>query len=150
MNSLPQIKVISPQKIKCILNNKRQLKKFQGTQVQESAARKFELKLLLQRTTGQKKIFFTVTFYYFFTFYIFYHFCNTKHKLFITFLSIGLHVTKIYHKIQYIPNIISVNFLNLNPAYKNIDERSMDTGLKLDVYERLRRRCGHLLNGSCS
>ena len=49
---------------------KRQLKTFQGTQLQESVENQFELKLPSQRTKGREIKIFTVTFY------IFYHFCN--------------------------------------------------------------------------
>ena len=54
----------------------------------------------------------------------------------------------IRYSIFLISFITSVSFLNLNLAYKNIDKSPMDTGLKLDVYETLRRRHGRLLNAS--
>ena len=155
-------------KNKCILNivqqasnkipiertksRKRQSKKFQGAQVQESTARKFELTSLPQRTTGQRK-------------YIFYGnillFPKVLHlpsflqlKLFINFLSIGFQTMSLKRTMGYsillISFITSISFSNLSLAYKNIDESPVDTGLKWGVYETFRRCHGCLFNASCT
>ena len=56
----------------------------------------------------------------------------------------------IRYSIFLIPFIISVSFLNLNLAYKNIDRRPMDPGLKLGVHEAFRKRHGRLFNALCT
>ena len=109
-------------KNKCILNilqqasneipvertqgKKRQSKKFQGTQIRESTARKFELTSLPQRTTGQKKY---ILYGNILLFLNVLHLSFLQHKLFITFLSIGFQTMSLKRTI--ICSIFLISFI---------------------------------------
>ena len=110
-------------KNKCILNivqqasdkipaertksRRRQSKKFRGTQVRESTARKFELTSLLQRTTRQRKYIFYGNILLFLN--VLHLLSFLQHKLFITFLSIGFQTMSLKRTIRY--SIFLISFI---------------------------------------
>ena len=130
---------------------KRQSKKFQCTQLQESAESQFELTSPSRRTTEQEKKIYGN----------FLLFLNVLHllsflqqKLIITFLSIGFKSMSLKRTIIYsiflISFITSVSFLNLNLAFNSIDRNPVDAGLRLGLCETFRRRPERLLSASCA
>ena len=131
---------------------KRQSKKFQATQVQESVEKQFELTSPLQRATGQGKNLFYGNFLLFLN--VLHLLSFLQQKLIITFLSVGFQTMSLKRTIRYsiflISFIASVSFLNLNLAFNSIDRSPVDTGLRLGLHETFRRRHGRLLNASCA
>ena len=127
-------------------SKKRQLKKFQGTQLQESVENQFELRSPSQITKGQEINIFYGNFLHLLPF--------LQQKLFITFSSIGFQTMSLKRTIRYsiflISFIASVSFLNLNLAFNSIHRRPADAGLRLNLHETFRRRHGRLLSASCA
>ena len=111
---------------------KRQLKKFQGTQLQESVESQFDQRSPSQRTTGQQINIFYGNFLHLLSF--------LQQKLFITFASIGFQTMSLKRTIRdsifLILFITSVSFLNLNLAFNSIDRSPVDAGL---VWTYMRR-----------
>ena len=125
---------------------KRQLRKFQGTQLQESVENQFELSSPSQRTKGQEINIFYGNFLHLLPF--------LQQKLFITFSSIGFQTMSLKRTIRYsiflISFITSVSFLNLNLAFNSIDRNPVDAGLRLGLHETFRRRYGRPVSASCA
>ena len=125
---------------------KRQLRKFQGTQLQESVENQFELSSPSQRTKGQEINIFYGNFLHLLPF--------LQQKLFITFSSIGFQTMPLKRTIRYsiflISFITSVSFLNLNLAFNSIDRNPVDAGLRLGLHETFRRRYGRPVSASCA
>ena len=123
-----------------------QLRKFQGTQLQESVENQFELSSPSQRTKGQEINIFYGDFLHLLPF--------LQQKLFITFSSIGFQTMSLKRTIRYSIFLISfitiVSFLNLNLALNSIDRNPVDVGLRLGLHETFRRRHGCLLSASCA
>ena len=123
---------------------KRQLRKFQGTQLQESVENQFELSSPSQRTKGQEINIFYGNVLHLLPF--------LQQKLFITFSSIGFQTMSLKRTIRcsifLISFITSVSFLNLNLAFNSIDRSPVDAGLRLGLHETFRRRHGRLLSAS--
>ena len=115
---------------------KRQLKNFQGTQLQESVESQFELRSQSQWTIGQKINIFYGNFLHLLSF--------LQQKLFNTFSWIGFQTMSLKRTLRYsiflISFITSVSFLNLNLVFNSIDRSSVDTGLRLVLLETFRRR----------
>ena len=130
--------------VETIKRKKRQLKKFRGTQLQESVENQFELSSPSQRTKGQEINIFYGNFLHLLPF--------LQQKLFITFSSIGFQTMSLKRTIRYsiflISFITSVSFLNLNLAFNSIDRSPVDAGLRLGLHETFRRRHGRLLSAS--
>ena len=133
-------------------SKKRQSKKFQATQVQESVEKQFELTSPLQRATGQGKNIFYGNFLLFLN--VLHLLSFLQQKLIITFLSVGFQTMSLKRTIRYsiflISFITNVSFLNLSLAFNNINRSPVDTGLRLGLHETFRRRHGRLLNASCA
>ena len=125
---------------------KRQLRKFQDSQLQESVENQFELSSPSQRTKGQEINIFYGNFLHLLPF--------LQQKLFITFSSIGFQTMSLKRTIRYsiflISFITSVSFLNSNPAFNSIDRNPVDAGLRLGLHETFRRRHGRPLSTSCA
>ena len=132
--------------VETIKRKKRQLKKFRGTQLQESVENQFELSSPSQRTKGQEINIFYGNFLHLLPF--------LQQKLFITFSSIGFQTMSLKRTIRYsiflISFITSVSFLNLNLAFNSIDRSPVDAGLGLGLHKTFRRRDGSILNVSCT
>ena len=126
-------------------SKKCQLKKFQGTQLQESVECQFELRSPSQITTGQK----VNLFYGLFTSFIIF-----GTKSFFYFFINRISNTSLKHAIRYsillISFITSVSFLNLNLALNSIDRSPVNAGLGLGLHKTFRRRDGRLLSASCA
>ena len=124
--------------VETIKRKKRQLKKFRGTQLQESVENQFELSSPSQRTKGQEINIFYGNFLHLLPF--------LQQKLFITFSSIGFQTMSLKRTIRcsifLISFITSVSFLNLNLAFNSIDRSPVDAGLRLGLHETFRRRHG--------
>ena len=125
---------------------KHELRKFQGTQLQESVENQFELSSPSQRTKGQEINIFYGNFLHLLPF--------LQQKLFITFSSIGFQTMSLKRTIRYsiflISFITSVSFLNLNLAFNSIDRNPVDAGLRLGLHEMFRRRYGRPVSTSCA
>ena len=126
-------------------SKKCQLKKFQGTQLQESVECQFELRSPSQITAGQK----VNLFYGLFTSFIIF-----GTKPFFYFFINRISNTSLKHAIRYsiflISFITSVSFLNLNLALNSIDRSPVNAGLGLGLHKTFRRRDGRLLSASCA
>ena len=123
---------------------KRQLKKFQGTQLQESVENQFELRSPSQITKGQEINIFDGNFLH----------LLLQQKLFITFSSVGFQTISLKRTIRCSICLVSftdnVSFLNLNLAFNCIDRIPVDAVLGLGLHKTFRIRDGRLLSAPCT